>query len=273
MSIGWRLPIALTSIGRTAILEPQTQLALIGGQDHTLSIPNRDSSEYRIDEANLFLLNRYQGKDYVLPGSRADIGVSATTKDKFLGDVSGFFGVSRRLSGKVSAGVNTGQGRKYSDYVASISVDPLNSLNIRWSGRLSSSDLTINEAKTSVSSGLGTGNVNLTHNQVGKAYFANSNDDREELYASYTQPIFDSWTFSTTQLWDLSFGKKVRKKSTAQLSWNGGVQNCLYATIKYEHDPVSDRDVGATDRLNFVLGLKNLSDLSNFSLPALMPTN
>ena len=273
LSIGWRLPIALTSSYRTAILEPQAQLAFVGGQDNTLKIPNRDSNEYRIDEANLFLLNRYQGKDYVLPGARTDIGVSATTKDIVLGDVSAFVGVSRRLYGKVSAGLNAGQGNKYSDYVASLSIDPANSLNIRWSGRLSSSDLTTNESRTSVSSALGTGNISLTHNQIGKAYFATSDDDREELYASYTQPMSGGWTFSTTQLWDLSFGKTVRKKSTAQLSWNGGVQDCLYATIKYEHDPVSDRDVDATDQLNLSLGFKNLGNLSNFGLTSLLPTN
>ena len=273
LSIGWRLPIALTSSYRTAILEPQAQLAFVGGEDNTLKIPNRDSNEYRIDEANLFLLNRYQGKDYVLPGARADIGVSATTKDITLGDVSGFLGVSRRLSGKVSTGLNAGQGNNYSDYVASLSIDPANSINIRWSGRLSSSDLAINESQTSVSSSLGTGNISVTHNQIGKAYFATSADDREELYASYTQPIAGGWTFSTTQLWDLSFGKTMRKKSTAQLSWNGGVQNCLYATIKYEHDPVSDRDVDATDRLDLAVGFKTLGDLSNFGLTSLLPTN
>ena len=273
VSIGWRLPIALTSRHRTAILEPQAQLAFVGGEDNTLKIPNRDSNEYRIDEANLFLLNRYQGKDYVLPGARTDIGVSATTKDAVLGDVSGFFGVSRRLSGKVSAGLNAGQGNKYSDYVASLSIDPVNSLNIRWSGRLSSSDLTINESKTSVSSSLGTGNVNLTHNQIGKAYFATSDDDREELYASYTQPISGGWTFSTTQLWDLSFGKTERKTSTVELSWNGGVQNCLFASIKYQNNSSSDRDVDATEQLNLALGFKNLGDFSNFALTSFLPKN
>ncbi len=273
LSIGWRLPIALTSVYRTAILEPQAQLAFVGGSDHTLKIPNRDSNEYRIDEANLFLLNRYQGKDYVLPGTRADIGVSATTKDKILGDTAGFFGVSRRLSGKVSTGLNAGQGGKFSDYVASLSIEPSNKLKIRWSGRLSSNDLTLNESQTSVLSGLGTGNVSFTHNQIGKAYFSTSDDDREEFSASYTQPISGGWTFSTTQLWDLSFGKTVQKKRTAQLSWNGGIQNCIYATLKYEHDPVSDRDIDATEQLNLVIGFKNLGDLKDFALTSLLPAN
>ena len=268
LSVGWRLPIAVVGANRTAIFEPQARLAFIGGKDRTSAIPNRDASDYRIDEANLFLLNRYQGKDYILPGTRADIGVSATTNDNFFGDVSGFFGVSRRLSGKTSAGLNTDQGDKYSDYVASLTVNPANSLNLRWSGRLSSKDLTLNESKTSLSSALGTGSLSMTHNQLAKAYFASSDDDREELSASYSQSLIGGWQFSATQLWDLSYGKTRRKKSTAALSWNGGVQDCLYVTINYEHDPVADRDVSAVDQLNFVIGFKNLGAISQSAVSA-----
>jgi len=268
LSVGWRLPIAAVGANRTAIFEPQARLAFIGGKDRTSIIPNRDASDYRIDEANLFLLNRHQGKDYILPGTRADIGVSATTKDNFFGDVSGFLGVSRRLSGKTSAGLNTDQGDKYSDYVASLTVNPANSLNLSWSGRLSSKDLTLNESKTSLSSALGSGSLSLTHNQLAKAYFASSDDDREELSASYSQSLIGGWQFSATQLWDLSYGKTQRKKSTAALNWNGGVQDCLYITINYEHDPVADRDVSAVDQLNFVIGFKNLGAISQSAVSA-----
>lgn len=268
LSVGWRLPIAVVGANRTAILEPQARLAFIGGKDRTSVIPNRDASDYRIDEANLFLLNRYQGKDYILPGTRADIGVSATTNDNFFGDVSGFFGVSRRLSGKTSAGLNTDQGDKYSNFVASLTANPANSLNLLWSGRLSSKDLTLNESKTSLSSALGAGSLSLTHNQLAKAYFASSDDDREELSATYSQSLIGGWQFLATQLWDLSYGKTRRKKSTAALSWNGGVQDCLYITINYEHDPVADRDVSGIDQLNFVIGFKNLGAISQSAVSA-----
>lgn len=266
LSIGWRLPIAITTANRTAIFEPQTRLVYVGGKDRTTMIPNRDAGDYRIDEANLFLLNRYQGKDFTLPGTRADIGVSATTNDNFFGDVTGFLGISRRISGSASAGLNADQGDKYSDYVASLSVNPANSLNLRWSGRISSKNLTLNESKTSLSSNLGNGRLSVTHNQLAEAYFSSSDDDREELSATYSQSFAGGWQFAATQLWDLSYGKTVRKKSTAALSWNGGIQDCLYVTINYEHDPVADRDVSAVDQLNFVVGFKNLGAISQSAL-------
>jgi LPS-assembly protein len=269
LSVGWRLPIAMTSLNRTAILEPQVKVVYVGGADHTDKIPNRDANDYRIDEANLFLLNRYQGKDYVLPGTRADVGLSATTKDNSLGDVSGFLGLSRRLSGAVSSGLNTDQGDKYSDYVASLSIDPKNSFNLRWSGRLSSKNLALNESRTSLSSEVGAGHISVTHNQLTKAYFADTDDDREELSSTYSQSFSGGWNFSATQLWDLSYGKTARKKSTASLTWNGGVQDCIYVQIYYEHDPVGDRDISGVDQLSLVVGFSHLGSFTKSVMTSL----
>ena len=124
----------------------------------------------------------------------------------------------------------------------------------------------MNESRTSLSSNLGNGRLSVTHNQLAKAYFSSGDDDREDLSATYSQSFAGGWQFAATQLWDLSYGKTVRKKSTAALSWNGGIQDCLYVTINYEHDPVADRDVSAVDQLNFVVGFKNLGAISQSAL-------
>ena len=94
-----RLPLVVSGLGRTALLEPKAQLVWVDGADLTQEVPNRDSSDYRIDEANLFLLHRYQGKDYVLPGTRADL-VSGVANDQTFGKLAGFIGLSWRISGK-----------------------------------------------------------------------------------------------------------------------------------------------------------------------------
>ena len=125
LSAGWRMPLALTSSKRSAVLEPKMQLAYVGGPDMTDDIPNRDSADYRIDEANLFLLlNRYQGYDYLRPGARADFGVSTIAEDALVGEVSGFVGASYRLTGKASKGLAVNERDSLSDIVASLSVNP-----------------------------------------------------------------------------------------------------------------------------------------------------
>ena len=262
LSLGWRMPVAVTGFGRMAVIEPKAQVTHVGGNDRTDDIPNRDAAEYRIDEANLFLQHRYQGKDYILPGTRIDAGVGATVNDQYLGNVAAFAGISRRLSGTPSAGLNANQDDIYSDYVASLSMSPAGLINIRWSGRMSSHDFTLNESKTVASSNFGNGYLSLTHNQLSQAYFASSEDDREELSAKLGQALGAGWSFTASQIWDLSYGKTVREKSTAAINWAGGPQDCLTLTVNYEHDPNSDRDIGAVDQVNFVLSFKHLGTLS-----------
>jgi LPS-assembly protein len=77
------------------------------GSDRTEDIPNRDAADFRLDEANMFLANRFQGRDFILPGSHVAAGVSGITESSFLGDVSGFIGLSYRTSGTPAASIST----------------------------------------------------------------------------------------------------------------------------------------------------------------------
>jgi len=262
MSLGARLPVAISGWGRSAILEPKAQLVWVGGADRTQEVPNRDAGDYRIDEANLFLLNRYQGKDYVLPGTRADMGVSAIANDRLFGEVAGFIGVSRRLAGKPSAGLAPNQDDTYSDYVASLSIDPPQPLSINWSGRLSSHDFTLNESKTSIATKLGKMSLTFSHNQLAQAYFANSASDREELVIAAGLPLKGGWNASASQNWDLSNGRNERKNTNATLLWNGGAQDCLTLRFDYTHDATNDRDVSGVDEIKFTFSFKYLGAIS-----------
>ena len=270
ISIGTRLPLAVSGFGKTAMFEPKAQIVWVGGADRTQEVPNRDSADYRIDEANLFLLNRYQGKDYILPGTRADLGVSGVANDQTFGKLAGFIGLSRRISGKPSEGLAPDQGNIYSDYVASLSINPPQNIALSWSGRMSSHDFSLNESKTDVSTKLGRMNLALEHNQLARAYFANSTDDREELILSGSVPLGRGWSASANQNWDLSSGQETRQTTNAALVWNGGVQNCITIRFDYSQDATKDRDVSRMDEIKFTFNFKYLGaigkdDVSKFS--------
>jgi LPS-assembly protein len=134
---------------------------------------------------------------------------------------------------------------------------------------MSSHDFTLNEAKTEATTNYGSGNVSLAHSQLSQAYFASGEDDREELSATLNQSIGPGWSLSATQIWDMSYGKTVREKSTAAINWAGGPQDCLTLTINYQHDPNSDRDISAVDQVNFVLSFKNLGASSQNTVAGL----
>ena len=265
-SVEWRSPISVSTASRSGVLEPRLQLAYVGGEDKTDKIPNRDSADYRVDEANLFLLNRYQGYDYLRPGTRADVGVSAISNDAFLGEVSGFIGASYRLSGKPSRGLAVNDDDNLSDIVASLSVNPDIPVQVDWSGRMASDDLKLNESRTSLSGTVGSLSLGIEHLQLAKPYFQSAASDLEELKLSATYNLPGGWAATGSQVWDLSNGKTKRDSSTASLTWTGGIQDCLTFNLDYDRDLESDRDISASDQFLLTINFKYLGSISQNDL-------
>ena len=262
LSAGWRLPFALASVNRSAILEPRMQLVYVGGPDMTDDIPNRDSADYRIDEGNLFLLNRYQGYDYLRPGSRVDMGISAIAEDAIVGEVSGFVGASYRLTGKASKGLAVNERDSLSDIVASLSINPDLPFSISWSGRLSSSDLTLNESRSKVAGSYKKLGYSVEHQQLEKSYFKSTGSNLEELKLKLSYDLPGGWSASGTQVWDLSKGRRKRDSATAALKWTGGIQNCLTFNLDYDRDLESDRDITASDQFMLTINFKYLGSIT-----------
>ena len=265
-SVEWRSPISVSTASRSGVLEPRLQLAYVGGEDKTDKIPNRDSADYRVDEANLFLLNRYQGYDYLRPGTRADVGVSAISNDALLGEVSGFIGASYRLSGKPSSGLAVNDDDNLSDIVASLSVNPDIPVQVDWSGRMASDDLKLNESRTSLSGTIGSLSLGIEHLQLAKPYFQSAASDLEELKLSATYNLPGGWAATGSQVWDLSNGKTRRDSSTASLTWTGGIQDCLTFNLDYDRDLESDRDISANDQFLLTINFKYLGSISQNDL-------
>lgn len=261
-SFDWRAPIAVYTDSQFVMIEPRFKLTHIAGADRTDEIPNRDASDFRLDENNLFMTQRHQGKDYVLPGTRADIGVSALAEDSLLGDVTAFAGLSRRLAGKTTAGLTTGNNRNYSDYVASVTIKPHNGLSLSWSGRADSQDFELNESRTTIYWDYRDTSIDLEHASLAKAHFTSPTDDREQLSASIEQKFNDGWIGKASQNWDLSKGKTRRDKTRFTLAWTGGFQDCLTLSLDYQRDASTDRDIPRKDEIFLVLNFKYLGAIS-----------
>ena len=89
----------------------------------------------------MFLNNRFQGRDYILPGSRLDSGVLFSTDSSALGSISTFAGISYTTSGKNTSNQTT-TNSKYSDYIASLDINPYH-IGLSWAGRADSKDFEI----------------------------------------------------------------------------------------------------------------------------------
>ena len=137
---------------------------------------------------------------------------------------------------------------------------------------MSSHDFTLNESKTDISTRLGKMNLSLEHNQLARAYFASSTDDREEVILRANVPLGYGWSASADQNWDLSAGKETRQKTNAALIWNGGVQNCITIRCDYTRDANKDRDVSRGDEIKFTFHFKYLGAIGKDDITGLTRT-
>lgn len=260
-SAGWQRLLP-TKIGNAStILTPKIKFTAIGGSDRTDETPNRDSADFRLDEANMFLNNRFQGRDYILPGSRIDSGIALTTDTDNLGSISSFVGISYTSSGKKTAGL-TETTSKYSDYIASFSVHTPYHTNINWAGRADSEDMHIQESRTAVDYAYGGTAISLAHTQISKLYFDENDMDREEASISASQKLTDSLTLKANQVWNLSNNQRKKEQSTFSAIWTGGFQDCLTVSLDYKRDPFADRDVKKVSELQLFVTFKYLGTIS-----------
>ncbi len=257
-SAGWRRYYNYIINDKSLIIEPKIKLTFIGGDDKNNDIPNRDSADFRIDSANMFLTNRFQGYDYVLPGARADIGLSAFTNSELFGSLHGFAGVSRRHTGKVPSGLTTGQDTDLSDYVATLSAEKNELYKFSWSGRINSTSSNLDESRTKLSAKLLNAQLTIAHTQLTENYFTSADGDLEEATVLISQRLNGGINLSASQNWDLSNSIVSRDKSSFIISWSDGFQDCLTVSLRYDRDPERDRDIKITETYQILLNFKYL---------------
>ena len=113
------------------IFEPKLQFSSVFSTDRTDEVPNRDSSEFRLDQANLFLTNQYQGRDNIQSNDRLNAGLTALVLTENYGDINFFVGQSQKISGTQNNINSINQGRQ-SHIISSIDWNPSAFFNFSW---------------------------------------------------------------------------------------------------------------------------------------------
>lgn len=261
--LGWSMPVSTELAGRHLIFEPKAKIVSVKATDRSDKIPNRDSSDFRLDEANLFLLHREQGEDYSITHSRIDTGMTVDLYDEFLGDVSGFVGTSFRIAGNTPGGLNAlEENDRISDILASLTIQPAKHFNFSWSGRFHPRDFTLNETKIKAGVNYGGTTVSTTYNQLAKSYFDAADEEKERLEIKATQKLPNNWSASWSQIYDLRNDTRKLTDSTFALNYGGGIQDCLTISIGYSRDTESDRDIEPIDEVYLIFNFKYLGAFS-----------
>jgi len=264
---GWSRPVVTQMMDRFVFLEPKAKFVSTKSTDRTNKIPNRDSSDFRLDQANLFLLHREQGEDFMISNSRVDLGMSMSLDDPVFGNVDGFVGSSIRISGKSPDGLNAANERdRISDILASITVKPKKYFDFSMAGRFHPRDFDLNETKTRASVNFGKTRISATYNQLAKSYFSAASSEKEQLILTAEQNLSDNWKVKFTQEYDLINDKRELKNSMVDLNFGGGIQDCLTISIGYARDTETDRDIKPVDEIFLLFNFKYLGAVSTSDL-------
>jgi len=266
IGLGWSQPFT-TMVGKaSALIQPKLKLISIKATDRTNSIPNRDSADFHLDEANLFLLHRYQGQDYIKTGTHIAGGISANMMKTPIGDMSGFLGASYRVSGDVQSGLNaTNDQERLSDILASIRMQPTDKLSLSFAGRFNPDDFYLNESRSTLAWSQPGTSFSTTYTQRSESYFSAASIVEEELIVGLNQVIEDGITLNVQQTYDLSNGQNFQDKSIIGLNITRGLQDCLTITMQYTRDETVDRDIQPVDEIMLLLNFKYLGAFAKSS--------
>ncbi len=139
-----RWPFVTCYDNQSFVVQPLVQLIGAPSKDigvEQRKIPNEDSTDFELNDANLFSPDRFPGYDRIDLGSRAVYGGEVLMTGDLFGDVDVFLGQSYSFTNRESRDPTQGLFRKASDYVGRVELSPYSWLNLNYRFRLDQEDL------------------------------------------------------------------------------------------------------------------------------------
>ncbi|MDC1194830.1 LPS assembly protein LptD [Pseudomonadota bacterium] len=243
------------------IFEPKVQFSSVFSPDRTDEVPNRDSSEFRLDQANLFLNNQYQGRDNIQKSDRINLGFNSLITTENFGDMNFFLGQSQKISGTQKNINNTNQDRQ-SHFINSIDWNPNKLFNFSWFALYNHHNFKSDISDLNFSGSINNWNYSANHKSIDGGFISN-NTDREELNIGISKG-FVNWKTAYNRTYDLNNNKEELIGETLGLEYTGSgymFDNCLTILFEYKSTGgVADRDLLPEDSVYLTFSLRNLGD-------------
>ena len=243
------------------VLEPKVQLSSIFSTDRTEEVPNRDSSEFILDQANLFLNNQYQGRDNLQSNDRLNIGLTALAMTENLGDFNFFIGQSHKLSG-TQKNVSIANIDRQSHIINSVNWNINAMSNFSWFSLYNHHDVKSDASDFKFNGSINDWSYSANHRSINKE-FVSDNNDREELAFGLSKS-FSNWKTSYSRTYDLKNNYEELISETFGLEYTGTgymFENCLTVLFEYKSTGgVADRDILPEDSVYLTFNFRNLGD-------------
>ena len=243
------------------IIEPKIQLSSLLTTDRTDEVPNRDSSEFILDQANLFLNNQYQGRDNIQSNDRLNFGVTILGMNETFGDFNFFVGQSQKLSG-TQKNISIANKDRQSHLINTISWNISEMYNFSWFSLYNHHNLKSDTSDFQFNGSIDGWSYSANHRSVNKE-FVSDNNDREELALGLSKN-FANWKTSYSRTYDMKNNDEELISETLGLEYTSTgymFDNCLTILFEYKSTGgVADRDILPEDSVNLTFSFRNLGD-------------
>ena len=243
------------------IIEPKIQLSSLLATDRTDEVPNRDSSEFMLDQANLFLNNQYQGRDNVQSNDRLNFGFTVLGMNETLGDFNFFVGQSQKLSG-TQKNISIANKDRQSHIINTISWNISEMYNFSWFSLYNHHDFKSDTSDFQFSGSIDGWSYSANHRSVNEK-FVSDNNDREELALGLSKK-FENWKTSYSRTYDLKNNDEELIAERLGLEYTGTgymFENCLTILFEYASTGgIADRDILPEDSVHLTFSFRNLGD-------------
>ncbi len=245
------------------IIEPKIQFSSVFSSDRTDEVANRDSAEFRLDQANLFLNNQFQGRDNIQKNDRINLGITSLAMTENLGDINFFIGQSQKVSG-TQKNVIIANNDRQSHIINSIDWNPSEMYKFSWFSLYNHHNFKSDTSDFNFSGSYNGWSYSINHSSVDGDFISN-NIDREELNLGLSKKFLNFKT-SYSRTYDLNNDKEELISESLSLEYLGTgymFGNCLTILFQYKSEGgIADRDLLPEDSIYLTFNFRNLGDFS-----------
>jgi LPS-assembly protein len=238
-ALDWRWPFASGAVfGATSlVVTPIAQLIYAPYGGNPSNIPNEDSTDFQLDDTDIFSINRLPGYDLVETGPRANVGVLANLIYPS-GSVDVLVGQAFRLKPDPIFAGNTELSGTRSDLVGKVTVNFLPHLSVTERLDVDSSTGTLDRNEVYVDAIYGRTTLELSYLKLPQEEVILGLGSREEINGQATVALWKNYIVYAGAERDLA--------ASAMLASEFGLgyeDECLGISLSYRRTYTSDRNV------------------------------
>ncbi|KIU45936.1 MULTISPECIES: LPS-assembly protein LptD [Bradyrhizobium] len=236
VGLEYRYPFINVQPWGTTTVEPIAQVIIRPNEPNAGKLPNEDAQSLVFDTSNLFSVDKFSGYDRVEGGSRANVGVQATTQFDRGGSVKAMFGQSYQMFGLNSfavadvtnTGIDSGLQNPRSDYVASLAYSPNRTYTFSVRTRMDEATWNINRFEATAAANFDRWSVAVTYGDYAAQPELGYLTRREGILTSGSVKVAANWVVQGAARWDLE-ANKINQYAVGA----GYVDDCFVLAANY----------------------------------------